>query len=69
MQALAACAVLRPMTMETRCSKVFFPNYSEKKPAGDTLVPPLWRKQEKKIFFLQDYLFTLLFAAALALSR
>ena len=24
---------LRPMTMETRCSKVFFPNYSKKKPA------------------------------------
>ena len=33
---------LRPMTMETRCSKVFFPNYSKKKPAEDTLVPPLW---------------------------
>ena len=28
---------LRPMTMETRCSKVFFPNYSKKKPAEDTL--------------------------------
>ena len=27
---------LRPMTMETRCSKFFFPNYSKKKPAEDT---------------------------------
>ena len=29
------------MTMETRCSKVIFPNYWKKKPAEDTLVPPL----------------------------
>ena len=33
---------LRPMTMETRCYKVFFPNYSKKKPAEDALVPPRW---------------------------
>ena len=36
----------RPMTMETRCSKVFFPNYtpeySTEKPAEGTVVPPLW---------------------------
>ena len=38
---------LRPMTMETRCSKVIFPNYPKKKPAEDTLVPPLWRTREK----------------------
>ena len=25
------------MTMETRCSKVIFPNYSKKKPAEDTI--------------------------------
>ena len=40
--------VLRPMTMETRCSKVILPNYSRKKPAEDTLVPPLWGTREKK---------------------
>ena len=52
------------MAMETRCSKVlvFFPNYvrtySKKKPAEDTLVPPLWGKRGKKCFFL-IILFTL----------
>ena len=40
----------RPMTMETRCSKVIFPNYSKKKPAEDTLVPPLWGTWEKNVF-------------------
>ena len=29
------------MTMETRRSKAIFPNYSKKKPAEDTVVPPL----------------------------
>ena len=38
------------MTMETRCSKVIFPNYSKKKPAEDTLVPLLWGTREKKMF-------------------
>ena len=39
------------MTMETRCSKVIFPNYSKKKPAEDTLVvPPLWGTREKNVF-------------------
>ena len=37
--------------METRCSKVTIPNYSKKKPAEDTLVPPLWGTREN-IFFL-----------------
>ena len=41
---------LRPMAIETRCCKVFFPNYSKKKAAEDTLVPPLWGKR-KKVFF------------------
>ena len=41
---------LRPMTMETRCSKVFFPNYSKKKPAEDTVGPPLWGTREKNVF-------------------
>ena len=36
--------------MEMRCSKVFFPNYSRKKPAEDTLVPPLWGTREKIVF-------------------
>ena len=40
---------LRPMTMETRCSKVFFPNYSKNKSAADTFVPPLWETRGKKI--------------------
>ena len=40
------------MTMETRCSKVIFPNYSKKKPAEDTLVPPLWETREKNVCFL-----------------
>ena len=38
------------MTMVTRCSKVIFPNYSKKKPAEDTLVPPLWRTREDVCF-------------------
>ena len=41
----------RPMTMETRCSKVIFPNYSQKKPAEDTLVPPLWGTREENVCF------------------
>ena len=41
---------IRPMTMETRCSKVIFPNYSKKKPAEDTLVPPLYGEHGKKMF-------------------
>ena len=41
---------VRPMTMETRCSKVIFPNYSTKKPAEDTLVPPILGTREKKMF-------------------
>ena len=42
------------MTMETRCSKVIFPNYSKKKPAEDTLVPSLWGTREKKaIYFFE----------------
>ena len=53
------------MTMETRCSKVIFPNYSKKKPAGDTLVPPLWGTREKMIVFLG--LFVHAAAAELAL--
>ena len=40
------------MTMETRCSKVIFPNYSKKKLAEDTLVPPLWGTREKVFVFL-----------------
>ena len=44
-------SLLAPMTMETRCSKVFFPNYSKKKPAEDTLVPPLWATRGKKVCF------------------
>ena len=42
---------LRLMTIETRCSKVIFPNYSKKKPAEDTLVPPLWGTREKNVCF------------------
>ena len=40
------------MTMETRCSKVIFPNYSKKKPAEDTLAPPLWGTRENMFVFL-----------------
>ena len=36
----------RPMTMGTRCCKVFFPNYSKKKSAEDTLIPPQWGKRD-----------------------
>ena len=42
---------LRPMTMETRCCNVFYTNYSKKKSAADTLVPPLWWKQYLKKMF------------------
>ena len=42
---------IRPMTMETRCSKVIFPNYSKKKPAEDTIVPPLWGTRGKNVCF------------------
>ena len=41
---------LRSMLMETRSPKVIFINYSKRKPAEDTLVPPLWGKREKKRF-------------------
>ena len=57
------------MTMETRCSKVIFANYSTKKPAEDTLVPPLWGTRDFFFLFFFDDLFTLLYAAELALSR
>ena len=51
--------VLRPMTMETRCSQTYdngnamFQSYlskifKKKKPAEDTLVPPLWGTRGKK---------------------
>ena len=39
------------MTMVTRCSKVIFPNYSKKKTAEDTLVPPLWGTLGKNVRF------------------
>ena len=39
------------MTMERDVAKFFFPNYSEKKSAQDTLVPP-WGKREKNVCFL-----------------
>ena len=42
---------LIPVTMETRSSKVIFPNYSKKKPAEDTLVPPLWGTRGKNVRF------------------
>ena len=29
----------------------FIPNYSKKKTAEDTLVPPLWGKREKRLVF------------------
>ena len=47
----AIVLLLRPMTMEPRCSKVIFPNYSKKKPAEDTLVPPQWGTREKNVCF------------------
>ena len=46
-----ASVILRPMTMETRCPKVIFPNYSKKKPAEGTLVPPLWGTRGKNVCF------------------
>ena len=59
---------VRPITMETRCCNVFFPNYSKEISAEVTLVPPLWGKREKNVCF-EDYLFTLLYAAELVLAR
>ena len=55
--------VLRPMTMETRCSQTddngnaMFQSYlskifKKKKPAEDTLVPPLWGTRGKKKMFV-----------------
>ena len=41
----------RPMTMETRCSKIILPNYSKKKPAEDTIVPPLWGTRQENACF------------------
>ena len=49
--------------LQSFLSKLF-----KNKSAEDTLVPPLWGKREK-MFVLGDYLFTLLYAAELALSR
>ena len=43
--------LLIPVTMETRSSEVIFPNYSKKKPAEDTLVPPLWGTRGKNVRF------------------
>ena len=43
---------LRPMLMETRCYKVFVPNYSKTKSAEDTLAPSLLGKREKNVCFL-----------------
>ena len=46
---------IRPMTMGTRCCKVFFLNYSKKKSDEDTLVPSPWGKREKNVCFVQDF--------------
>ena len=46
-------STFRPMAMETRCSQVIFPNYSKKKPAEDTLVPPL--RREGIVFLRRDH--------------
>ena len=45
---------LGPMTMGTRCCKVFFHNYSKNKSAQDTRVPPLYggNARKKKHCFL-----------------
>ena len=43
---------LRPTLMETRCYKVFVPNYSKTKSAEDTLAPSLLGKREKNVCFL-----------------
>ena len=45
---------IRPMTMATRCSKVFFPDYSKKKPAQDTVVTPLWGTREINVRFSRN---------------
>ena len=60
---------LMPMTMETRCSNVFFQKYSKKKSAEDTLVPPIWEKRGENFFLLVPYLFARLHAAELALAN
>ena len=39
------------------------------KPAEDTLVPPLWGTRKTKKVFVFAGLFTLMYAAELALSR
>ena len=39
--------------METRYCKVLFANYSKKKSAEDTLVPPIWGKRETNICFFK----------------
>ena len=57
------------MTMEARCCKVVFPNYSKEKSAEDTLVPPLSYEENGKIRLVFNYyLFALLHAAELVLS-
>ena len=40
-----------PMTMGTRCCKVFFPNYSKKQSAEDTLVPTMGKTGKHVCFF------------------
>ena len=42
--------LLRPMAMETRCSKVVFPNYSKKKPAEDNARAAAMGNTSKKMF-------------------
>ena len=43
---------LRPMTMETPCSKVILLNYSKRNRLKDTLVPPVWEHGKKMFVFL-----------------
>ena len=59
-------STLRPVTMETRRSKVFLGNYSKKKPAERCS----YRRyvEHGKMFVILGLLFTLLYAAELALS-
>ena len=43
-------SLLRPMTMQARCSKVIFLNYSKKKPVEDTLSYRRYGEHGKKMF-------------------
>ena len=62
-------SAVRPVTMEAQCSIVIFPNFLKKETGSRYPRTAAMGNTGKKCLFFEDYLFTLLYAAELALSR